>query len=421
MKAIKFSVAAVAALAVSAFAADGDVLKPYGQISGEVGLYQIEGADGQGIDVRSYSSRFGLTGAHALDGGLTAVYQVEVGYNTVKGQPVSDDKLTSIAVKSLAEAMNVSESAVEAVLTANNVSIKGSRTADDGVLGGGQSDADTIANRNSYVGVAGAFGTFLIGNHDTPYKLAARGSGAGISNADTVGELGLQTDRRLNGAVAYIAPVEAATIVAAIVPAHTADEKGDPRNDFSYSLGVVVPVDIVTIGAGLEIANVGVDGVKGQVTETSYFAGVNAKIGDQFTVGVAYEGVSDSGKLETSGIGIAGVPDIKPKGKYSTILVPFTASLGDGLYTNVGIRYTTVDKKGAPVAAGKYIVAPADENQIDLGLTFGKKWGKDLDAYVGLKYVKSSEKTSTLGTNSSGAPATDSGFDFAVGLKVAFN
>jgi predicted porin len=375
MKAIKFSVAAAAALAVSAFAADGDVLKPYGVISGEVGLYRITGTDGSGVDVRSYSSRFGLTGAHALDGGLTAVYQVEVAVNPVRGE----------------------------IIPALGGTF--SRTAIDGAIGGGQGGEAGVSSRNSFVGLAGGFGTVLIGNHDTPYKLAARGSGAGISNVDTVGELKLQTDRRLKGAIAYVAPADAvggATIAAAIVPAHTTDDKGDPQNNFSYSLGVVVPVDVVAIGAGVEVANVSVDGVKDEVTETSVFVGVNAKIGDQFTVGVAYESVSDNDKL------IAG------KGKFNTILVPVTATFGDGLYANLGVRYTAVDKKGAPVGAGSYVVAPADENQIDVGLTFGKKWGKDLDAYVGAKVAQVSEDSADLG-------GKKNGFDFGLGLKVAFN
>jgi predicted porin len=387
MKAIKFSVAAAAALAVSAFAADGDVLKPYGAVSGEVGLYQIKGADGQGIDVRSYANRFGLKGAHALDGGLTAVYQVEVGFNTVTGDIALD-----------------------------------SRTGQDHILGSSTSKNDgSISSRNSFVGVAGGFGTFLIGNHDTPYKLAARGSGA-VSNADTVADLHLQTDRRLKGAVAYVAPADAvggATIAAAIVPAHTTDDKGEPQNNFSYSLGAVVPVDIVTIGAGVEIANVSNDNDKDEVTETSFFAGVNAKLGDQFTVGLAYENVSDSGKLAKGAV--------KPKGKFSTILVPFTANLGDGLYANAGVRYTIVDKKGAPAAAGYAVLAggnaakPKEENQLDVGFTVGKKWGKDLDLYAGLKFTKTSEKTKSFATDDKGKPSEDTGFDFGIGLKVAFN
>ncbi|MDR3347121.1 MAG: porin [Helicobacteraceae bacterium] len=367
MKAIKFSVAAAAALAVSAFAADGDVLKPYGVVSGEVGLYQISGTDGQGIDVQSYASRFGLKGAHDL-GGLTAVYQVEVGFNPVNGSVALD-----------------------------------SRTGQNHVLGGNQNNNNgTVSTRNSFVGIAGGFGTFVIGNHDTPYKLAARGSGA-VSNADTVADLHLQTDRRLKGAVAYIAPADAvggATIAAAIVPAHTTNDKGDPQNNFSYSLGVVVPVDIIKVGAGVEVANVSEDGIKEEASVTSFFVGVNAKIGDQFTVGLAYENVSAN--------------DNGGKGKVSTFLLPITASLGDGLYANLGARLTTVDKNGVPPATGFVALAPADESQTDIGLTFGKKWGKDLDAYAGAKFVTTSEKSSSLGDEKTG-------FDFGIGLKVSFN
>jgi predicted porin len=422
MKAIKFSVAAAAALAVSAFAAEGDVLKPYGVISGETGLYQVKGA-GQGVDVRSYASRFGLKGAHALDGGLTAVYQVEVGFNTTNGNILSDGTINNIA-GDVADVLGITkQQALDALKT--------SRTDQDGVLSGknGLNDG-SIATRNSFVGIAGGFGTFLIGNHDTPYKLAARGSGT-VAHGDSVDELKLHTDRRLKGAIAYVAPADAvggSTIALAIVPAHTTDGDGKAQNNFSYSLGAVIPVDPVTIGAGVEVANVSIDRstaaalgdtdlADDAVTETSFFVAVNAKLGDQFTVGVAYEHVGDNDKV------------IANKGKVDTILVPLSAELGDGLFVKGAIRHSIVSKKGAPVAAGSGLIADGEkydtgeakkDNQTDVGLSFGKKWGKDFEAYVGAKFVSLSDKSDDL-AKKAGGDGKKTGFDLGVGLRVSFN
>jgi predicted porin len=379
MKAIKFSVAAAAALAVSAFAADGDVLKPYGLISGEVGSYFDSTAKGENrIGVRSYASRFGLKGAHTLDGGLTAVYQLEAGFNGVN----------------------------------DSNGIPSVRAQDDGAITKGNGN-NNLASRNTFVGVAGGFGTFVIGNHDTPYKIVARGAGA-VSSGDTVADLHLNVDRRLQGAIAYIAPAEAlggVTVAAAVVPVK--GEKGTPSkaNDgFHYSLGVLAPIgDIgLTVGAAYESAFVPV----ANDTIDSFFVAANFKQ-DIFSVGLAFENTSVGKK-------IAG-----KDAAYNTFLLPVSVSLGDGLFVNAAYKLTQFDKfKDAATIPASVVTAfektslsngvaiDPDETVNQFSVSAGKNWGKDLTAYVGVKNTSAKDK---IYGNKKG------GTDFGIGLKVAFN
>jgi hypothetical protein len=407
MKAIKFSVAAAAALAVSAFAADGDVLKPYGVISGEVGSYYGSGKDkdGNSIAARSYASRFGLTGAHAL-GALTAVYQVEVGFNATSD---GGEKDKSGSIEGLSQDIGA-------------------------VTGGGTGNNDgTLATRNTFVGVAGAFGTFLIGNHDTPYKIAARGVGA-VSSADTVADIHLNTDRRLKSAVAYVAPAEALggiTLAAAVVPVRDVDtSSASKENDgFHYSLGVLAPIGDtgLSVGAGYESA------YSPTVDESlsDYFVAATFKQ-DIFSVGLAFE-VQDAddvvkkaidANVAKSGLvaGANAAIDLANKHglwSYTSVLVPVSVTLDDGIYINAAVRYTQYEDKYGDVKLDKDTLealskdGKGGEDELVFSASVGKKWGKDLDAYVGVKSVDNKGgfdlKKGTSGT------------DFGVGLKVAFN
>jgi predicted porin len=106
----------------------------------------------------SRANRIGVKGSEDLGGGLKAVYQVEFGVN------LSD--------------------------TNNNV----------------VSNSDAITMRNSFVGLAGGFGTFLVGRHDTPLKIST-GKLDMFSDtmADYNGTVGFQ-DLRADNAIAYVSP-----------------------------------------------------------------------------------------------------------------------------------------------------------------------------------------------------------------------
>ena len=104
------------------------------------------------------SSRIGVKGSEDLGGGLKAIYQVEFGVN------LSD--------------------------------------TNDNVV----NNADAITMRNSFVGLAGNWGTFLVGRHDTPLKIST-GKLDLFSDtmADYNGTVGFH-DVRADNAIAYISP-----------------------------------------------------------------------------------------------------------------------------------------------------------------------------------------------------------------------
>ncbi|MGB5833553.1 MAG: porin [Thiohalocapsa sp.] len=105
------------------------------------------------------SNRVGVKGSEDLGNGLKAIYQVELGVNF----GAVDDNIES------------------------------------GRNGG-------VSIRNSFVGLAGSFGTFLMGRHDTPYKIST-GKLDLFSDtmADYNGTVGFE-DLRLDNSVLYISP-----------------------------------------------------------------------------------------------------------------------------------------------------------------------------------------------------------------------
>jgi len=103
------------------------------------------------------ANRFGLKGSEDLGNGLKAIYQIELGFNF----------------------------------------------GDDNIPGGSNGG---ISVRNSFVGLAGGFGTALVGRHDTPMKIS---TGKLDLFSDTIGDyngtVGF-TDYRLDNTIAYISP-----------------------------------------------------------------------------------------------------------------------------------------------------------------------------------------------------------------------
>jgi len=125
-----------------------------------------ENFEGWGMSGNGYipgegrNSRIGVKGSEDLGNGLKAIYQLEFGVN------LND--------------------------TRNN----------DNVI----NNADSITYRNSFVGLAGSFGTALMGRHDTPMKIS---TGKLDLFADTMadynGTVGFR-DLRADNVVAYISP-----------------------------------------------------------------------------------------------------------------------------------------------------------------------------------------------------------------------
>lgn len=140
--------------------------------TGNVDVYGVMNIAVQDTDVANETpavvdnvSRIGVKGSEDLGGGLKAVWQIEQGLSPA-----------------------VSASA--------------------GVGGG------SLATRNTFIGLAGDFGTVLAGRHDTPYKLGTGsldifGDTIADYNAGRLDSVQLITngnDARVNNAIAYVSP-----------------------------------------------------------------------------------------------------------------------------------------------------------------------------------------------------------------------
>lgn len=148
-------IALAVASAIAAPVAMADAPTVYGQI-----YMSVDNLTDAGTTVNSHSSRFGIKGSNDLGNGLKAVYKLEFGVDT-----------TTTA------------------------------------------KAD-ISGRNAYVGLAGGFGTVLMGRHDTPFKMAqgsdmfndATKKGYG-DNKPMAGGLGISGGEvRADNVLAYVSP-----------------------------------------------------------------------------------------------------------------------------------------------------------------------------------------------------------------------
>lgn len=146
---------AIAGAMSAPFAANAGEATIYGAMDVSIDTFDNDdttSSDDSSTAVSSNSSRIGFKGAEDLGGGMKAVWQVETGVN----------------------------------------------------LGNGGSQ---WAGRNSFAGLAGGFGTFILGKHDTPYKTVGRkaelfGNGIGDSRALINGG----HDLRTNNTMAYVSP-----------------------------------------------------------------------------------------------------------------------------------------------------------------------------------------------------------------------
>lgn len=154
-KLIVLAVAGVLAVPAVASAADVEV---YGQA--RLSLAQTSndndaaGAGDSQLSITSHNSRLGFKGSEDLGSGLSAVYQVE-------GEIDLDDN-----------------------------------------------EKTGITSRNSFAGLAGGFGTVILGRHDTPYKIAtAKMDPFADTHADYTGTVVDKThDARADNVLAYISP-----------------------------------------------------------------------------------------------------------------------------------------------------------------------------------------------------------------------
>jgi predicted porin len=203
MKKSLIALAVAGSFAAPAFAATSNV-DIYGILNIAI---QDTNADNKDMAIVDNVSRIGFKGTEDLGGGLKAVWQIE-------------QALTS----------NPSESG--------------------NAVGG-----NTLAGRNTFVGLAGGFGTVLMGRHDTPYKLGTasldifadtigdyNGGGSGFMGARLGGDTLLANahDYRSPQALAYISPTWSGFhfAVAAVMTNDSANGNDDKSVDAVSATGV---------------------------------------------------------------------------------------------------------------------------------------------------------------------------------------
>ena len=261
----KVLAAAIAAAVVASPAAFA-TSTVYGKIHNSVDMVDTEVNNVTTVDnyqVNDRASRLGFKGSEDLGGGLKAIYQMEFGVTT-SGGPQQEA---------------------------------------GGTLG--------TRTRNTFVGLSGGFGTFLVGRHDTPAKVAFYAAGndhLGDSIIDlNNGVLGVFTEVRANNGIAYISPnFSGFTLAAAVVPG----EENEVANDNqSNGLADHVSVGLMYKGGGLK-ASVGYEKLDNQAGGLASFpatasnndtkmwqAGASYTFG-AFTLGAQYEDTENYGWVD---------------------------------------------------------------------------------------------------------------------------
>ena len=183
MKKSLIALAVAGAFAAPAFAATSNV-DVYGVLNITIQDTDVTGSD---LTVLDNTSRIGFKGSEDLGGGLKAIWQIE------------------------------------SALGSNGQSAIGFTSA---------STAAGLGTRNTFVGLAGGFGTVLAGRHDTPYKLGTASldifgdtiADYNLGRAGGVSLIDNSQDHRNGQALAYISPTWSGFhFAAAVVMSNAAD------------------------------------------------------------------------------------------------------------------------------------------------------------------------------------------------------
>lgn len=240
MKKSLIALAVAGAFAAPAFAATSNV-DVYGVMN-----IALEDTNAANITpgIVSNTSRIGFKGSEDLGGGLKALWQIESGIS-------------------------------------GNGSVTGTGAA--------------LANRNTFIGLAGGFGTVVMGRHDTPYKL---GTGSLDPFSDTIADYNLgrlngvdllmnSHDARVGSALAYISPTWSGFHFAAAVVME--NDAVAPNDDTYDALSATAVYSNGPLFGSLSYQNVK-DIVAAGADSTAWKLGLGYTFGDA-KVGFIYEKV----------------------------------------------------------------------------------------------------------------------------------
>ncbi len=234
---------AIAAALVSPVAAMADATI-YGKVRQALEVVDNELTGADDIEINDYTSRLGVKGSEDLGNGLTAVYKIEYGVKI--STPSQSNEFSG-----------------------------------DG----------TLSARNAFVGLAGGFGTFVIGRHDTPLKLTTQSldyfADTAVDNNANYTESVI--DRRADGTVAYISPSLAGlTAAVALVPGENSEADGIAD---AYSLAAMYSNGGIYAALGYEAADGNIDAIGADGADLTQIRGGVGYDGGMFKVGFTYESV----------------------------------------------------------------------------------------------------------------------------------
>ncbi|NTV96707.1 MAG: porin [Thiobacillus sp.] len=296
---IALAVAGVVA-APAAFAATSNV-DVYGKI--RIAMSSVDGDWG----LSDQASRIGFKGSEDLGGGLKAIWQIESGFTA------AGDQLGA--------------------------------WTDSGPLG--QDKAGVLASRNTFVGLAGGFGTFLMGRHDTPYKLA----GSADLFADTMGDAqgsggiigGGRFDLRADSAIAYITPDYSGFHAAVAIV-----------SDYALTTDVVDAWSLALVYANGPLkVTAGFEDHQDTADESAWKLNGSYTIGD-LTLGATYEsqevfGTDYDNYLVSAAYGMGPITLALQYGDTETLgykQITAGAIYGLSKRTNVAVAYSNIDPDG---------------------------------------------------------------------------
>jgi len=226
----------------------------------------------------------------------------------------------------------------------------------------GVTATNTAANsqRNTFLGLAGNFGTALVGTHDTPYKLGGSADifadTAADSQANTTGIIGRNGfDNRLSNVVAYISPTWSGFHFA------VAGSAGEQTGQTTSANGLTDALSMVAV-----YANGPLKVTLAQETRSANFvAAAAAKTteekakGTKFNVGYTMGAIGLGYTYETStDVASATVGRVKDKAH----LMSATYAMGA---TTLGLQYGKFNDKGTNSANGD--VTASDLKRVTIG------------------------------------------------------
>lgn len=290
-------IALAIASAVAAPIAMADAPVVYGIANAAI---QNDAKDGSGMSVDSVASRLGIKGSEDLGNGLKAVYKMEFGLDITK----NDAKVTTKDGKSKVG----------------------------------------FSSRNQYVGLAGGFGTILMGTHDTPLKMSQPKDlfNDGLAdNGKVVNVLSKGGELRAEKVLAYISPsFSGVKLVAAGV---TGDSDDDGKSELADAYSIAAMYGSKKKGLYLAAAMNGGEGFKD--AEETRFSAQYATGG--LVANVVYETQDNQGSAIIASAGYK-MGKMMPKIKWADTSESKNSG-AEGTATSLGLNYSLGKKTTAYV------------------------------------------------------------------------